>query len=229
MPWVELDFETGKPKRRETPEERDARLAKLEPARLARRKKAREKLAEVELVEQRLKEVKELLEAVEQRKEELAAEHQQRVAPWQEELAKVEREQLQRVRDKRDPDKQLNARRRELLDQIRVATCELEQDVAEEDRLYRELAQERYELGIASAQRIEWEGELRLTARYDLQLALSIASHESDRAFAYASACRDRYEADPSEFWAGVLAIAEKDLAAKQAACKAAFQAIMDE
>jgi len=54
MPWTELDFMTGRPKqnRIETPEEKTARLAALEPMRLQRRKKAREGLAQVELYEQ---------------------------------------------------------------------------------------------------------------------------------------------------------------------------------
>ena len=229
--WAELDYHTGQPKHPgvESPQEKAARLAEMEPMRLARRAKAREGLAQCRLAEDRLAEVEENLAAIDQRKESAAWEHQQRVAPWQAELAKVEGEQLQRVRDQRDPDPQLDAKRRELLDQIRAATAELEQAIEAEDRLSGQIFQERHELRMKATLRIEYEGELRLTARHDLKLALDVASHQADRAARYADACRNKLSEERSEFWAACLEIAEKELTEKRAASTAALQAILDE
>jgi len=169
------------------------------------------------------------MEAIDRRKEEIAAKHQELVAPMQQELAAVEAEQLERVRKKRDSDPQLDERRKELLQQIREATANLERDIQDEDRLRSQFAQEAFELNRKAALRYEHEGELRLTARHDLQIALEVAQQMTNRAFAFRDHCRNRLSESPSEFWAACLASAEKDLAAKQAESSAAFAAVMSE
>jgi hypothetical protein len=202
-------------------------LASIESESQIRRAEIRRKIAEVQMADAKCERIRAAQAAAEQRKEELAAEHVAKCAPWQAELAKIDKRAIDNIVNKKPHDDALDERRSELLDLIRQANADLQAAIENQDRLLSEMWRE-FREAAPSITVSTLEAELVRLAPQDLRNRLRVLTWAAERAHRWADHCRAN-----SDQWRGGLAAAaldhaESELARAEAAREKAYRAAID-
>ena len=165
------------PRQRTEPTEEDRR--ENEQARQSRREACRRRIAAARLAEQRRQEIVAAIDGINAKKDDLASEHVFRCQPLQNELADIERQQIEYITRGEPTDAELDERRRELLAAIHAANADLEEAIEREDRLIVQLETDR----LAAAKQAHvgaHEQDLIQLASPELRMRMRLAQRSCD-------------------------------------------------
>jgi hypothetical protein len=201
--------------------------AAIESENSIRRDEVRRKIAATKFADAKCERIREAQAAAEQRKEELAAEHVTKCAPWQAELATIDKQSIDKILNKKPHDDALDERRSELLEMIRQANADLQAAIENQDRLLGEMWREFREAAPAVTVST-LEAELLRLAPPDLRNQVRVLTWAAERAHRWADHCRAN-----SDQWRGGLAAAalehaETELARAEELRQQAYRAAVD-
>lgn len=168
-----------------------------EAARLDRRSKLKEQLLQAALAEDQRMEVMVAIAAINERKDTLASEHAVAAMPLQEELNSIEAQQINGIRQRITTDPDLEKRRQSLLSDLRQMNSDLEANIANEDRLLKQLESERLECA-KKCNTSSIESELFQCASQPLRIACEVARSGLNWATARFEKARQRHGDHPS-------------------------------
>lgn len=228
MTWTELD---ARPEPMTTPRPSASDLARRqfdheenERSRISKRESIRQKIALAALADERRQAIVASLEAESAKLEQLADAHVLDCAPLQEELSRIEGEQVARIKQRQPTDAAGEQRRRQLIDEISTRTTALEAAVEAQKRILERLEAER----IAEAKNCDsgaLKAELFETAPAHLQIAVRVAHSTETYASRRLAAANEQRALKSNPYIEAELATAQAELERARAIVKAAMEA----
>lgn len=200
-----------------------------EEERRARRAEVRLKLAERELLSQRLEEQRRLVSDIEGKLDEIAAEHRVAMAPTQAELDKIDAKLIADIKDRKPQDEKLAARRAALMIETTEAVEKLESTLEVQRALLRRARSEEIRIGRELGE-LPIESDLVRLGRPDLLLAMRIAGRTSELAQRRLDAANDPTKnRGPADYVAAEIREAERLLGEAVERAEAAYRTVIDE